>query len=417
MTSPARLNNQRGAMLIYVAISILTLLGFTIFVCDYGVVWVSRAQAQNAADAGALGGALALAYDEPTDTPAPGGIAETSARQAAQANLVWGTSAIPVVAAGAAACPAGVEGRCARVDVFRDGTNGSVALPAFFGPLLGVSSQRVRATATARVLYGNTTNCMRPWAVADKWNELRAPTTQFDRWERQTGSGQPPPLILSPADEYIPPSADGPGSGYRLPNDLGVEVTLKNGNPSSGNDPITPGWFLPVRLPDGTGGFTSGADDMREAIAACVGEPVSIGQYLPLEDGAMIGPTSQGFDLLHGLDPSATWDASTRSVIQSCAPASCGSFSPRIVPLPVFDINDFQFHRAGGVNPGESGPWSHCPGGGKCVKVVNILGFFADRMSGTDVIGQLLMYPGPFVSGVPSVGGGAAWLVTISLVR
>ncbi len=101
-------------------------------------------------------------------------------------------------------------------------------------------------------------------------------------------------MQLAPHDDYVPPSASSSGSGFRLPDDFGQQVTLKNGNPNSGSEPITPGWFLPVRLPDGLGGYVSGGDDYRDAIANCIGNPVAIGQYLPLENGVMNGPTNQG---------------------------------------------------------------------------------------------------------------------------
>ena len=45
-------------MLILVALSLVTLIAFTTFVVDYGAMWVGRRQAQNAADAGALAGAV-----------------------------------------------------------------------------------------------------------------------------------------------------------------------------------------------------------------------------------------------------------------------------------------------------------------------------------------------------------------------
>ena len=48
------IKDDRGAVLIYVALVILVLMAFTTFVSDYGLLWVSRRQAQNAADAGAL---------------------------------------------------------------------------------------------------------------------------------------------------------------------------------------------------------------------------------------------------------------------------------------------------------------------------------------------------------------------------
>ena len=64
-------------------------MAFNVFVLDYGVMWVSRRQAQNAADAGALAGAVARGYDDFADPPASDGLAAESATQTAAANLVW----------------------------------------------------------------------------------------------------------------------------------------------------------------------------------------------------------------------------------------------------------------------------------------------------------------------------------------
>ena len=50
-----------------VGLALIALLAFSAFVIDYGVLWVSRGQAQNAADAAALAGAVALSYDDPND--------------------------------------------------------------------------------------------------------------------------------------------------------------------------------------------------------------------------------------------------------------------------------------------------------------------------------------------------------------
>ena len=49
----------------------------------------------------------------------------------------------------------------------------------------------------------------------------------------------------------------------------------------------------------------------------------------------------------------------------------------------------------------------------KCIRVTNILGFFGlacDERTG-DVIGRLVSFPGEFVTGAPSVGGGASFLM------
>src|SRR4030095_13568976 len=126
--------DERGAVLVHVAIGILVLTARATFVLDHGVMWVSRGQAQNAADAGALSGAIARAYDELTDPPAPGGKAVTSASGAALANTVWMT---PPPAQVSWDCPAEfVGGRCVRVDVYRNGEFSSTQLPTIFGILL-----------------------------------------------------------------------------------------------------------------------------------------------------------------------------------------------------------------------------------------------------------------------------------------
>ena len=45
---------ERGAVLVHVAVTLVGLVAFSALTIDYGVLWTSRRQAQNAADAGAL---------------------------------------------------------------------------------------------------------------------------------------------------------------------------------------------------------------------------------------------------------------------------------------------------------------------------------------------------------------------------
>ena len=173
---------EDGMIVIQAAVMMLVLTAASAFVIDYGVVWLSRGQAQNAADAGALAGVVGRAFDDFDNPPAVGGPADLAAHQVAQANLVWDTAPGTVVSWN---CPAGVTGRCARVDVYRNGLFGSTTLPVFFGPLLGINSQGVRATATAPVAPGNASNCMRPWSVADKWLHVVDPVPSYDRWYKR----------------------------------------------------------------------------------------------------------------------------------------------------------------------------------------------------------------------------------------
>jgi hypothetical protein len=263
----------------------------------------------------------------------------------------------------------------------------------------------MRATATAEVANANSTNCMRPWAIADKWSEVVAPAGEFNHWVKVGNSA----VELNPHDVYTPPSSTSAGTGYTLtppPGDLGTQVILKVG--SSGGA-VTSGWFLPLDLPDGSGGYPAGASVYRDNISQCVGHPVSLGQRIPTETGNMVGPTKQGFNDLKALDPGATWDSSAKAVTGSCAPG-CAPFSPRIVPITVFNMDDYQ--RRTILND-----WSGCPGGGSCVTVVNILGFFVDHMQGGDVVGYLVMYPGEFDTGAPSISDDASFSKVIQLIR
>ena len=60
--------NERGAIIIHVAIALMALLCFVGIVLDQGAFYLGRRQAQNSADAGALGGAMELLVN-PGETP------------------------------------------------------------------------------------------------------------------------------------------------------------------------------------------------------------------------------------------------------------------------------------------------------------------------------------------------------------
>lgn len=399
--SPRPITSERGAILIQAAIAALVLSAFTVFVVDYGMLWLSRRQAQNAADAGATAGALARAYDDLADPPSPGGIAVQSAALVAQTNPVWFEAPATVVSFD---CPAGVTGgRCARVDVYRNGEFGSAPLPMIFGPLLGITSQGVRATAVAQVAVGNVTNCLRPFAIPDRWIE-ESPTpstwTPDDVFNRYVEAGPGAGTLLDPNDDYSPPDVSGPGTGLTLTDSLGAEMTLMLGNPSA-NEPIIPGRFLPLDLP--------GSATYGENIASCNGRPVVIGQVLPTSAQAT-APTTAGFDALIAQDPGASWNTTERTVQGSCAPA-CAPVSPRMVAIALYDIDLFQYRRA-------TNDWSACPAGGRCVDIVNVVGFFVDRVEASgDVVGYLGNYPGLVSRATPALVAQSSFLKAMTLVR
>jgi len=80
-------HDERGVTLVFVSVGFLAFLSATTLAIDVGLFMTARTQAQNAADAGALAGATALAFNSFTDHSASGP-AVTGAITTAHNNLV-----------------------------------------------------------------------------------------------------------------------------------------------------------------------------------------------------------------------------------------------------------------------------------------------------------------------------------------
>jgi hypothetical protein len=412
-----RASDERGAVLIQVAIALLGLMAISAFVIDYGILWVARREAQNSADAGALAGAISMGFVDMEDQD----LARTSALNVALENEVWNEPpdvtpadiTFPV-------CPPGSPGAgsnaCIRVDVFRNQRAGGNPLPTFFSRLAGVTEQGVRATATAEVLFGDSTDCVKPFAIADKWLEQRddqgAPGwSEEDTFERYVQNGANAGQLLSPADYYEAPGAPGGsygpnGTGFTRDStglggsDHGRRIVLKSGGPQ---DAIAPGWYHPVVINPTEG---PGGANYRDNIATCDPTVIAPGDVLSAEPGNMVGPTTQGIRDLIAQDRSATWNPNLYGpglggVQGGCMAAGTCAISPRLVAIPAFNPDTYDAGRASGRID---------------ITVVKILGFFIEETSGNEVTGFLTTYPSAPRSGTSSTPG-AAFVVSIALVR
>src|SRR4051812_30644407 len=125
-----RFNSERGAVLIHTGIAMIGLMAFSALSIDYGILWTSRRQAQNAADAAALAGAVSLAFVDRNDM--------TRARRAAEAagevNVIWGQAPNidPDADITIGTCPPGITNAidlCVRVNVYRN--QGRDPLPTY----------------------------------------------------------------------------------------------------------------------------------------------------------------------------------------------------------------------------------------------------------------------------------------------
>ena len=433
--------SERGAIVIQVAIALLALLAMSAFVLDYGVMWASRRQAQNAADAGALSGAISLAFDSATDQAG----ARAKAIAVAQRNWVWGSQPdITNADVTFPPCPPGAPGlpdTCVKVDTFRNQRAGGNPLPMFFGRLAGVMNQGVRATATAQIVTGDTTDCLKPWAIIDRWDEYDVltngpeaeypnpdpdfnPASTFDRYS--DGQGQSPP---QENDLYVRPGPGVVGTGFRLPQDEGRQFAIKVD--TNTNSTVSPGWFRAIRLPRLDG--QTGGNVYRDNITSCGGLPASFAEPATVcpttignddaaywaergcfgtEPGNKVGPTRQGIEQLMARDPGASWSngAITGSLF------SPSTSSPRVVPIGVMDIDWFLSQDPTGANG--------------VIRLVNIYGFFVEGMGdvnvatgamtlntgGTSVIGRIMTIPS-MARGSSTLPNNASFLRRIILVR
>jgi Flp pilus assembly protein TadG len=404
-------------MLVHVAVALLGLMAISAFAIDFGVFYVSRRQAQNSADAGALAGAIALAYDDANDL-SDDGPAKQSAFALSQVNQVWGEppNVDPPTDITFPVCPDGTS-PCVRVDVYRNAARGN-ALPILFGGLAGIDSQGVRATATAQATASNASACMKPWIIPDMWAEhypvdpgtWNANTSTFDT---HTGNGNNRVELQNP-DQYRPPT-DSNMTGFRrtgTPNHIGMELTLKAPQPSqqNGGGAVQPGWVYPVRLDEDA----PGGNEYMNDILHCSGKVVRIGDWLRNETGIMIGPTMHGVDPLILEDEGATWvdpdgpGGDEGWITGSCMnTASCTgpyapspTISPRVFVIPVFNTATFSYSS-----------------GAEWLQVVNILGFFLQERTNNEIRGVLIPYQGMYAQGGGAVDEGAAFSYTVRLVR
>jgi Flp pilus assembly protein TadG len=435
--------SDRGAVLVHTALAILALVAFMTFVVDYGTFWLSKGQAQNAADAGALAGAISMAYESATDLSNTGP-AKTRAHALTQRNLVFGAAPNVNIATDITfpPCPPPHTGTCIRVDVYRNQAR-SNPLPVFFGSLVGLTNQGVRATAHAISAAANKTECLRPWAVLDRWDEANGaepdwnpgpdPDFQsdstFDKYNNKAPEN----------DLYVPPSATSPGTGFNVVRDYGRQFALKVGSNGQGGDNVSSGWFRAIELPRADGSI-NGATTYEDNIQTCGGLPygfavpgdppcpTSIGNdfataaywaargCFAVKTGNMVGKTQSGVEFLLDQDQNATWNAAANGGLGAVV-GSCCSLSPRIVPVGVFDIDDYLSPDPNGSNG--------------VLRMVNIFGFFIEGMGDTDgsgnitccdnkhgqaVIGRLVTMPGSGY-GAGGIDSTAAFLKVIMLVR
>lgn len=347
--------DESGMSFAFVGVGFLAFFAATTLAIDVGMFMTARSQAQNAADAGALAGATALLFDDYDDRSA-GGPAVQSAINTALANAVIGDA----VSVGTAdvTFPAGTGGEPnrVRVNVFRTTARGN-PIATLIGPVFGVPTADIGATATAEAAPANAMTCVKPFTIPDRWIENSNPPWTVDStFDRYDNKGE----LLPNADVYIP--AGQPGyNGYDPAADKGLPLMLRAG---TGNN-IEPTFYWSWKMP----GDDIGADFYRENISGCNPTVAHFGDLMTQEPGNMSGPTMQGIDDLIAKDPAAYWDTASNSVKSTMNP------SPRVFPIPLYDPEYYASGKTNGRNAD--------------LKMANWVGFFVESRSGNNVYGRI----------------------------
>jgi Flp pilus assembly protein TadG len=342
-----RLSNQKGSIMIMVAVSIVVILSFLILAVDMPMVMLAKTQLQNAADAGALAGAIAFA-NTPNSQGRPQKIANAQAEAITIAGLdsaIQNNNRRPVAIT--AADVTVDAGDTIWITTHRTHATGDALTQHFLKLVNPASDNLTDVTAHAGALVASICGdtCMKPWCIPDRWND----TPSHDS-------------IWTPGRDIYDPVT----TGYTANTDAGTYILLKYTDWKAGN--FRPGWYGAVEYPPvNRGNPDPGGNNYRNWIGGCEPYDVQIGDTLLILMGNKQGPTKQGLKDLIDLDPHAYWDPTTRQVL-----GSAFEVSPRCVRVPCFDP------RIGVIN-------------GKYLEIIKIIVVFVDNYnSGGDVSGYFV---------------------------
>lgn len=380
----SRLRNERGAVLVLMALALVVFLGIAALAIDLGLLFVARSEAQRTADAAAHAGAgyfLVAPNDEAG--------ARNAAVAVAGANTVRGDSVtldpddIDVDMTG--------NRRLVRVRVLRTQDSGN-PVQTLFARALGIQEVGVAASAAAEVFSVAGDQCILPIAIPDRFC-VELDGTNCTRWsDRTSGPGSVAryePWIANPEDPPAEWVENNNPTGFSAAQ-RGETITLI---PGVGPPSNTPGGGGPPGGRPGGGGGTGGGDGFAIPswwsyttrsdqsvgnqdvlrLLSCE-RTVSLGTEMQAAPGArqrLVGD----FNAIYQLDPTAVWNEAAnqnRGCVTDPGSNVCRS-SPRIRPIVLFD-------------PTVGDPTG--PAGSSSFQISGFLGIFVQQPSSSNPGGQ-----------------------------
>lgn len=294
--------DQKGAIMIMVAVSIVVIFGFCILCLDLPMTMLVKSQLQNAADAAALAGALAYAHSNGDEAAA---IAE--AIQIASLNNAVRDRLSPVVIT-----PDDISfpgNNQVHVRTHRTRATGD-PISMHFLKIVDPASDNIgemTATATAQVFTIEQTYCVQPWAFPDSFYDANSNgvfDNAFDRYDASTS--------------------------FQSPRDVGHQITLNMINPSGSK--WVQKWVYPFDF------YYLQSCTWDSHWFDCIPHMynVALGDSLIfINDPPPTQMSQMAYTKLHQLlaqDPNAYWDNATKTIMGS-------NFmeSPRIIKVPLLN--------------------------------------------------------------------------------
>jgi Flp pilus assembly protein TadG len=353
-----RFANRRGATIVLVALSTAAILAVGAISVDLAMLLKMRGDAQRTADAAALAGASAYlefasgaARDE----------AFTRAFRLVNANYIGG-SGIDITDQDTT--NAGVNwtitAKEAKVEfapaIYRVRVTVSRPIaPTYFARILGINGTPIQAFAAAEATNAGGAKCVKPFALADTWDEATADVNGNDFWDADENweygaDDHYGPWDGNELEEPGDPLETGYGSSLRNDNgpwvrDYGRQLIIKPQDPQV-STVIHPGHFFAWKMPDdpidsdpncATGG--GGAARYKGSICECNDSEVYLDTEYDIEPGNMVGPTKDGIEYLTSLDPKAKWVPGPGGAGGEVSGSKWPQWrdSPRVIKVALFD--------------------------------------------------------------------------------
>jgi hypothetical protein len=308
---------NRGQVLLVFLAALMCLLGLAALGVDMGYLYTVRHELQRSTDAGALAGASAMLSGDWAD-PSIRQLADARARDYASRDRVV-TSNLNPAAELQVAFPSRDR---VRVDATRT-VNLSFAR-LFLGPTRAVTAYSV---AEASVVDRNVTG-LAPWGIPYPWVDVDGDgifDPNVDNVQKGCVAGIPETLQFCNGTKFILKP--------------GVSNTSKEytGTPSIQQES---GHYFALDF------GASGGSGYKDGLLYGSKYPVSSGDEVPLETGALMGPTVQAVRELIAGDPHSYWDFGTghpysdefpSGTKPDGTPITDWMSSPRIVRIPVYD--------------------------------------------------------------------------------